>query len=127
MAADLTGIDNVGEFFFDLPLIRYFDAFGVDTVYVVKGGPSQNDLTIGDIDRYGIGFDGLSHVTIGHTGTDAVGCDLDQVSSAGNAAGTGARIALLDLSSRALIDEKTRAVEKIETAVEGAEGLVGSG
>jgi uncharacterized 2Fe-2S/4Fe-4S cluster protein (DUF4445 family) len=45
-------------------------------------------------------------------------CDLDQVSSAGNAAGTGARIALLDRSSRALIDEKTRAVEKIETAVE---------
>ena len=45
-------------------------------------------------------------------------CDLDQVSSAGNAAGTGARIALLDQSSRRLIDDKTRAVEKIETAVE---------
>ena len=45
-------------------------------------------------------------------------CDLDQVSSAGNAAGTGARIALLDRTSRMLITEKTRAVEKIETAVE---------
>ena len=45
-------------------------------------------------------------------------CDLDRVSSAGNSAGTGARIALLDRSSRALIAEKTRAVEKIETAVE---------
>ena len=45
-------------------------------------------------------------------------CDLGQVSSAGNAAGTGARIALLDRSSRDLIDAKTRAVEKIETAVE---------
>jgi uncharacterized 2Fe-2S/4Fe-4S cluster protein (DUF4445 family) len=45
-------------------------------------------------------------------------CVLEQVSSAGNAAGTGARIALLDKKSRALIEEQTRKVEKIETAVE---------
>jgi uncharacterized 2Fe-2S/4Fe-4S cluster protein (DUF4445 family) len=45
-------------------------------------------------------------------------CDLDEVSSAGNAAGTGARIALLDRASRTLIEAQTRAVEKIETAVE---------
>ena len=45
-------------------------------------------------------------------------CDIDQVSSAGNAAGTGARIALLDRSSRAIIRNVTRKVEKIETAVE---------
>ena len=45
-------------------------------------------------------------------------CDLDSVSSAGNAAGTGARIALLDRQSRALIEQQVRDVEKIETAVE---------
>ena len=45
-------------------------------------------------------------------------CPLENVSAAGNAAGTGARIALLDKSSRKLIEQQTRDVEKIETAVE---------
>jgi uncharacterized 2Fe-2S/4Fe-4S cluster protein (DUF4445 family) len=45
-------------------------------------------------------------------------CDLAQVSSAGNAAGTGARIALLDNASRRTIEELVRRVEKIETAIE---------
>ena len=45
-------------------------------------------------------------------------CDLAQVASAGNAAGTGARIALLDSRSRATIEQIVRRVEKIETAIE---------
>ena len=45
-------------------------------------------------------------------------CDLFNVSSAGNAAGTGARIALLDGQSRKTIEELVRRVEKIETAIE---------
>lgn len=45
-------------------------------------------------------------------------CKLSNVSSAGNAAGTGARIALLDQRSRADIEQLVRRVEKIETAVE---------
>jgi uncharacterized 2Fe-2S/4Fe-4S cluster protein (DUF4445 family) len=45
-------------------------------------------------------------------------CDLSQVGSAGNAAGTGARIALLDNASRTKIEELVRQVEKIETAIE---------
>ena len=45
-------------------------------------------------------------------------CDLQQVSSAGNAAGTGARITLLDKQSRTLVEDQVRKVEKIETAVE---------
>ncbi|MBV8910408.1 MAG: DUF4445 domain-containing protein [Gammaproteobacteria bacterium] len=45
-------------------------------------------------------------------------CDLFNVSSAGNAAGTGARIALLDSDSRKTIEELVRRVEKIETAIE---------
>ena len=45
-------------------------------------------------------------------------CDLAKVASAGNAAGTGARIALLDSRSRATIEKLVSRVEKIETAIE---------
>jgi uncharacterized 2Fe-2S/4Fe-4S cluster protein (DUF4445 family) len=45
-------------------------------------------------------------------------CILTDVSSAGNAAGTGARIALLNEEARAEIEQVVRNVEKIETAVE---------
>ena len=45
-------------------------------------------------------------------------CDLTKVGSAGNAAGTGARIALLDSTSRTAIEDIVRRVEKIETAIE---------
>ena len=45
-------------------------------------------------------------------------CDPEHVTAAGNAAGTGARIALLDRAARTEIEEVVRRVEKIETAVE---------
>src|SRR5207247_9742351 len=45
-------------------------------------------------------------------------CRLDRVRSAGNAAGTGARIALLDAAARGEIEGVIRRVEKIETALE---------
>ncbi len=45
-------------------------------------------------------------------------CDLAQVTSAGNAAGAGARIALLDHEARTEIERLVRRVEKIETAIE---------
>ena len=45
-------------------------------------------------------------------------CDLTQVRSAGNAAGTGARIALLDSTSRGVIEALVRRIEKVETAIE---------
>jgi uncharacterized 2Fe-2S/4Fe-4S cluster protein (DUF4445 family) len=45
-------------------------------------------------------------------------CDLAQVTSAGNAAGAGARIALLDAEARTGIEQLVRRVEKIETAIE---------
>ncbi len=44
--------------------------------------------------------------------------DLDHVKAAGNAAGTGALIALLSAAARREIEEVVRTVEKIETAVE---------
>ncbi len=45
-------------------------------------------------------------------------CDLDRVESAGNAAGTGALIALLNHQARGEIQELVGRIEKIETAVE---------
>ena len=45
-------------------------------------------------------------------------CPLDKVTSAGNAAGTGARIALLNTEARREIEETVRQIEKVETAVE---------
>ena len=45
-------------------------------------------------------------------------CDLEQVSSASNAAGTGARIALLNRASRRDIERRVRQIEKVETAVD---------
>jgi uncharacterized 2Fe-2S/4Fe-4S cluster protein (DUF4445 family) len=45
-------------------------------------------------------------------------CPLDRVHSAGNAAGTGARIALLNQKARDEIEAVVKRVEKIETAVE---------
>ncbi|PLX39695.1 MAG: drug:proton antiporter [Hyphomicrobiales bacterium] len=45
-------------------------------------------------------------------------CPLDAVSSIGNAAGTGAQMALLDRRARREIETLVRRIEKIETAVE---------
>ncbi|MEO1315342.1 MAG: ASKHA domain-containing protein [Pseudomonadota bacterium] len=45
-------------------------------------------------------------------------CALEKVTSAGNAAGTGARIALLNRAARREIEEVVRRIEKVETAVE---------
>jgi len=45
-------------------------------------------------------------------------CDLDKVSSAGNAAGTGATIALINGRARREIEDVVKRIEKIETAVE---------
>ncbi len=45
-------------------------------------------------------------------------CDLAHTSAAGNAAGTGARIALLNREARSEIEALVRRVEKVETAVE---------
>ncbi|MAM62431.1 ASKHA domain-containing protein [Maritimibacter sp. UBA3975] len=45
-------------------------------------------------------------------------CPLEKVTSAGNAAGTGARIALLNRDARREIEGLVRQIEKIETAVE---------
>lgn len=45
-------------------------------------------------------------------------CELDKVTSAGNAAGTGAMIALLNTEARREIEQVVRDIHKIETATE---------
>ena len=45
-------------------------------------------------------------------------CDLEQVKAVGNAAGTGARMALLNRGYRREIERTVREIEKIETALE---------
>lgn len=47
-------------------------------------------------------------------------CPIEKVTSAGNAAGTGARIALLNLAARGEIEATVRDIEKVETAIEPA-------
>jgi len=47
-------------------------------------------------------------------------CPLDRVAAPGNAAGTGARIALVNRSAREEIERVVRHIEKVETAVEPA-------
>ena len=45
-------------------------------------------------------------------------CELEKVSAVGNAAGTGARMALLNRNHRREIEETVRRIEKVETALE---------
>ena len=45
-------------------------------------------------------------------------CPLENVTSAGNAAGTGARIALCDITARAKIESEVHRIHKVETAIE---------
>ncbi|MGD0238308.1 MAG: ARMT1-like domain-containing protein [Syntrophorhabdales bacterium] len=46
--------DNVGDFFFDLPLIRFLESAGKNVYYAVKEAPAQNDLSMPDVELYGL-------------------------------------------------------------------------
>ncbi len=61
-----------------------------------------------------------SHINVQHAMVLGLipDCVLGEVSSAGNAAGTGARIALLNSQSRDVIETLVKNIEKIETAME---------
>ena len=61
-----------------------------------------------------------SHINVQHAMVLGLipDCALGEVSSAGNAAGTGARIALLNNQSRDVIETLVKNIEKIETAME---------
>lgn len=68
--------DNAGEVFFDLPLVRKLADFAPIT-YVVKHSPVQNDITLADLDRFGLTKDLPQVIT---TGTDTPGVDIDMAS-----------------------------------------------
>ena len=72
------------------------------------------------IDRFGFAGAFGSHIDVKYAMVLGLipDCDLDKVGSVGNAAGTGARIALLNFPSRLEIGEILPKVEKIETAIE---------
>lgn len=68
--------DNAGEVFFDLPLVGSLEDFAPVT-YVVKDSPVQNDITLDDLERFGLAEE-LSRVIT--TGTDTPGVDMAMAS-----------------------------------------------
>jgi uncharacterized 2Fe-2S/4Fe-4S cluster protein (DUF4445 family) len=80
----------------------------------------MDKMGIISIDRIRLAGAFGSHIDVKHAMVLGLipDCDLAKVSSAGNAAGTGARIALLNAASRTNIETIVRGIEKIETAVE---------
>ena len=69
--------DNAGEIYFDRPLYEYIRDRSRQTVLVVKGGPSLNDLTRVELETAGLEtmFDPVMD-----TGTDGAGIDWESVS-----------------------------------------------
>ena len=80
----------------------------------------MNHMGVATVDRIRLAGAFGSHIDVKYATVLGMlpDCDLNEVSSAGNAAGTGARIALLDRRTRGLIATLVRRIEKIETAVE---------
>ncbi len=77
-------------------------------------------LEVDSIDRIRLAGAFGSHIDVSYAMVLGLipDCDLANVSSAGNAAGSGARIALLNHTARDDIERLVDQVEKIETAVE---------
>jgi uncharacterized protein with ATP-grasp and redox domains len=71
--------DNAGEQFFDLPLVTHVRSRGWRTLFVVKGGPVQNDLTRDDLYASGLG-EALE--PLADTGARTVGLVLAETSAA---------------------------------------------
>jgi damage-control phosphatase, subfamily I len=69
--------DNAGEQFFDRPLVAWLRRQGWQVLYVVKGGPIQNDLSRQDLEDSGL-HETLEPVV--DTGARTVGLDLDEIS-----------------------------------------------
>ncbi|MCX8111307.1 MAG: ARMT1-like domain-containing protein [Syntrophorhabdaceae bacterium] len=64
--------DNIGDFLFDIRLVRFLEERGKRVYYAVKEHPVQNDLSMKDVIRYGFNeiFDNIIS-----TGTDEVGIE----------------------------------------------------
>jgi uncharacterized 2Fe-2S/4Fe-4S cluster protein (DUF4445 family) len=79
----------------------------------------MNHLGIDQVDRIRLAGAFGSHIDVKYAMVLGMipDCVLSNVSSAGNAAGTGAVVALLDGSARGIVESRVRTIEKIETAV----------
>ncbi len=69
--------DNAGEVLFDLPLVWRLQDFASVT-YVVKESPIQDDITLADLDRFGLAKELPRVIT---TGTDTPGVDMAEASN----------------------------------------------
>jgi len=80
----------------------------------------MDELGISSVDRIRLAGAFGSHIDVKYAMILGLipDCDLGKVHSAGNAAGTGARIALLNGDARKEIESVVRQITKIETAVE---------
>jgi len=79
----------------------------------------MDEMGVTSVDKIRLAGAFGSHISVSHAMVLGLipDCDLDHVTSAGNAAGVGARIALLDRKARLEIAETIRKAERIETAV----------
>ena len=71
--------DNSGEVFFDIPFFQYITNQAENTVLIVKGSPTLNDLTRAEIEKENLAS---YFVDIADTGTEGVGIDWDLTSKA---------------------------------------------
>jgi uncharacterized 2Fe-2S/4Fe-4S cluster protein (DUF4445 family) len=80
----------------------------------------MDEMGVGRVDRVVLAGAFGAHISPKHAMVLGMIPDvpLDKVVSAGNAAGTGARIALLNRAARAQIETTVGRIEKIETAIE---------
>jgi len=69
--------DNAGEVPFDLPLVNRLGDYAAVT-YVVKESPVQDDITLADVERFGMVKELPRVIT---TGTDTPGVDMDMASA----------------------------------------------
>lgn len=69
--------DNIGEFFFDLPLIRHLESRDKEVFYAVKEAPAQNDLCLADVELFGLRQWFSNFVS---TGAGKVGIRKDEMS-----------------------------------------------
>ncbi len=80
----------------------------------------MDELAIDKVDRVVLAGAFGAHISPKHAMVLGMIPDvpLDRVFSAGNAAGTGARIALCNIAARAAIERTVHAIHKVETAIE---------
>lgn len=69
--------DNMGDFVFDLPLVRFLEKTGRKVFYAVREHPAQNDLSMEDVRRLGLQ---RLHPRIISTGTANVGLPREDIS-----------------------------------------------